>query len=273
MEVRVERSAKDVITPEKIQKPAPPVLSSADTAFLKSFGVNKLQKVFKPVFSAEEKTQVMEALRLLTGALDKLGVDYFLYGGSLIGSWRHHDVIPWDDDLDIIVNISNWEKIERIKIPGHTLNVQTLNRYKFYSDNATDIPGYFWKWPYIDICFFGDNGTHLYDMDPNYSKTFVYDKNDVLPLSQRPFGSLWLKVPKNTEIVLSQNYNVNICKTRSYNHQQQVTVKPGYVKSVECSMLYRLYPFVIRPASQPKQENNKEQLYLNGKLLKTSTVS
>ena len=59
MEVRVERSAKDVITPEKIQKPAPPVLSSADTAFLKSFGVNKLQKVFKPVFSAEEKTQVM----------------------------------------------------------------------------------------------------------------------------------------------------------------------------------------------------------------------
>lgn len=262
--MRVERAIRAPAPPGNTQEARK--LSDADRAFLKNFGVKKLKRIFKPIFNAEQKIQVMEALKLLTEALDKAGVDYFLYGGSLIGSWRHQDIVPWDDDLDIIVNISSWEKIEQIKIPKHTLNIQTLNRYKFYSDNATDIPGYFWKWPYIDVCFFGDNGTHLYDMDPTFSKTFVYDKKDVLPLSRRSFGSLELKVPRNTEKVLSQNYNVNICQTRSYDHQQQASIKPEHVKSVDCSLLYRVYPFVMRTSKNQKQRQT-EKLYLNGRVV------
>jgi phosphorylcholine metabolism protein LicD len=27
-----------------------------------------------------------------------------MYGGTLIGSWRHHDLVPWDDDVDFAVD-------------------------------------------------------------------------------------------------------------------------------------------------------------------------
>lgn len=230
---------------------------------LKRFGVSKLRHIYPQFFTRDEKSQVMHAMKLLTDALDAAGVNYFLYGGSLIGSWRHHDIIPWDDDLDIIVNISDFLSLESLNISGHTVNVRTLNRYKFYNNNATDIR--FWKWPFIDICFFGDNGTHIYDMDPTYSKTYVFDKNDIFPLVRRPFGHLSLKAPKHTQTVLSQTYNIDICKTREYDHRKEKAIAQRRVIDVNCILLHRIYPFVSRNAAN----KDLEKLYLDGQLLTT----
>lgn len=231
-------------------------------SLLHKLGTTKLLKSFGPVFNSAEKSQVVRALKVLTDTLDTAGIEYFLYGGSLIGSWRHHDVVPWDDDVDIIVNISKWQELENLRIPGYTLNIRTLNRYKFYSNNATDIPSYFWKWPYIDICFFGDNGTHLYDMDPVYSKLYVYDKQDIYPLVRRPFGDLNLKSPRDTLKILEKNYNINICQTRTYNHQKQKQLVGKQIDSVDCRHLHKLYPFVIRTSNN--LNNQIENLYLDG---------
>lgn len=38
------------------------------------------------------------------------GIDYYLLGGSAIGAIRHHGFIPWDDDLDIVMDSSNYNK-------------------------------------------------------------------------------------------------------------------------------------------------------------------
>ena len=41
-------------------------------------------------------------------------IKYFLTKGTLIGTLRHHDVIPWDTDIDIFVPLSAASKIFRV---------------------------------------------------------------------------------------------------------------------------------------------------------------
>ena len=36
---------------------------------------------------------------------------YFLYGGTLVGSLIHDDVLPWDDDIDLAMAINDYYKM------------------------------------------------------------------------------------------------------------------------------------------------------------------
>lgn len=57
---------------------------------------------------------LQKVILLIAKDIDKLcrknGIKYYLLGGSCIGAIRHHGFIPWDDDLDIIMDRQNYNR-------------------------------------------------------------------------------------------------------------------------------------------------------------------
>lgn len=62
---------------------------------------NKLRKL---------QLEMLEMLKLFSSICDKYGIKYSLEGGTLLGAVRHGGFIPWDDDLDVFMLRSEYDK-------------------------------------------------------------------------------------------------------------------------------------------------------------------
>lgn len=61
--------------------------------------------------SREEYIEVLKKeLSFIDEICSEQNIRYFVYYGSLIGAIRHHGMIPWDDDIDIVMPRNDYEK-------------------------------------------------------------------------------------------------------------------------------------------------------------------
>ncbi|KAK6188820.1 hypothetical protein SNE40_004919 [Patella caerulea] len=202
---------------------------------------------FLPVMSTKYRRVLQDILLKCKYLLDKSAVSYFMYSGTLLGSYRHHDIIPWDDDADIVVNISHRKTVFKLFSnlrPSFILEIRQKVRWKLYSIHSRPIKRVSWSWPFLDISFFKENSTHIWDADDRFNKTFIYKKEDVFPLTRRPFMGMLLPAPKNTTNVILQTYNPQLCKSLRYSHKFETNVDSGY--KVNCDLLNTRYPRVKR---------------------------
>ena len=90
--------------------------------------VNKERRMIEP---EQQKQLMLDMLKYVDNICRKNDIKYSLIGGSLIGVIRHHGFIPWDDDIDLIMEYDNYHKFldviksekngcYRIFIPGET---------------------------------------------------------------------------------------------------------------------------------------------------------
>lgn len=80
---------------------------------------------------------------------EKHSINYFLIGGTLLGSVRHHGFIPWDDDIDIGMLREDYVKFLDVALTelGSDFYLQTINSDSGYCNifgkiriNNTDYP-------------------------------------------------------------------------------------------------------------------------------------
>ena len=58
--------------------------------------------------------EAVEALKYIDKICQKHNIAYFLIAGSTLGAVRHKGVIPWDDDIDIGMDIPNFDKFRKV---------------------------------------------------------------------------------------------------------------------------------------------------------------
>lgn len=215
-------------------------------------------RAFGQTMTDTEYQHYMEIFKVFKETCEKFGVQYMLYGGTLIGAYRHHGIIPWDDDLDVLVNGCHRNLLYNglSNIPGFTLTFSKDQPWKFHNK----IPilmlnenhgGHSLGWPYIDIFFFDENETHIWDTftTQRYPETlglFCYLKSLVFPLVVSAFeGFNDLPVPKCTRKVLEQSYDITMCVTSAYSHKlERRAIKES--TTLPCKRLYPYLLFVFR---------------------------
>ena len=95
--------------------------------------------------------------------------------------------------------------------------------------------------------FFKEDGMYVWNESPKLSAKERWPRDLVFPLTRRPFDGLWLPAPCDTAAVLSNNYDIALCVTRSYSHVYDFSIKRYRKPSVvPCDQLAELYPLVER---------------------------
>ena len=225
-------------------------------------------QVFKPAVTGNDLCLLMDTLEALSGALTKANITYFLYSGTLLGSWRHHGLVPWDDDVDIAVDFTRQRELRRALDtlePKFTYTERGTVSWKFYAEAADEIDGYSWRWPFVDVFFFDASSTQVLDHDPFFARDFFYPRAWVFPLVLRPFGKLMLPAPRRTKGVLDVTYNLQECKISHYSHRREKGKDWNEIKTVACDDLRPVCPFVEHVPLDADSCN--ETLVLNGTVL------
>jgi hypothetical protein len=199
--------------------------------------------------SHRDREILLDILRVFIRVAEENDWTYFIVGGTLIGSFRHHGFIPWDDDIDVMLNKSHTAAVKEAFIEDANYFVHDRGDdpiLKLFSSYSYKCPkkACKWKWPFVDLIFFEEDYYDLWNTNPVFSSV-KHRKTDVFPLLLRPFEGLMVKAPRSTIAWIDVCYGVSdICQTWDYNHSKEEAGQT--VVKINCQRLNNIYPFVFR---------------------------
>jgi hypothetical protein len=192
-----------------------------------------------------DRMEYLNILRVFIDIIESKGIFYYLCYGSLLGSWRFHGQVPWDDDIDICVDIYFREALWfafRSSVHYYTLHISKYHNFKFYKKNARTIENRPWKYPFLDIFFYSGDSRYTWVPEMPYK----VPRSDLLPFVKRPFEGMLLNAPQKTFRYLTYIYgDLDTCQSGEWNHSQEIRMVDRF--RFRCrQILGTIFPFVKR---------------------------
>jgi hypothetical protein len=181
--------------------------------------------------------------------LFELNINYFIGKNTLIGALRHHDIVPWHSIVEFNLPLNSKDKL----INNINQKFQLIIRKVQHSYIHEKQIGLIYEistedkiWPQIEIYFYQENATHIFDSyhngKPNMKIGYL-DKNDVFPFHLRPFGPILLPSINNPQAMISIE-GLNNCESSLWNHQLERETHIDHQGRRPCEELNKIYLFV-----------------------------
>ena len=170
--------------------------------------------------------KLLKILKLWNEMTKECGVGYWACGGTLLGAVRHCGFIPWDNDIDVSIMLSDLKKVKKNLDKHPTLKYyESICGLKVYLDkdgmNAVMdifICDYYNK---ITINFCGplsDQGEPTWWMSEVFPNQHIYN-SELYPLKELAFEDTIIMVPNNETNVLYRNFSdecLTTCKISNH---------------------------------------------------------
>ena len=93
----------------------------------------ELKMKYNPDGSSLRKAQLrmLEILLFVDKVCKAHNIEYWIEGGTLLGAVRHGGFIPWDDDTDIVMSISEYRRFRKVML-------EHPNEQFAFQDHSTD---------------------------------------------------------------------------------------------------------------------------------------
>lgn len=182
-------------------------------------------------WTTENKQRICNLMKMISDLAIQNKVDLILSDGSLLGQIRHGGIMPWDDDVDLAIDKSEYYNFSSLLTKETSLKHDIFHwgsdntaYCKIWIDNGQSIPGYTHKFPFVDIWFFIETEDQII-----FDTGTVFDKNIYYPLSDTIFEGIRFKLPiesKKCLDVLYKNWDTKI-QVFPWSHQdEQNSVTP-----------------------------------------------
>lgn len=244
----------------QLKWPMTPVSDRPAGIRLTNGSVIRPPRSFEPVMSRSQRVLSERLLEVFADFMSTngLGDRFFLNAGTLLGSFRHHDIIPWDEDVDVLVDLQIRPRIHKLirnMAPSYVLSGNVERDKLFtkqidqnretedleFSRNTSTYP---WLWPFLDIGYYVANGTHVYELAAYAGRQQTWSLDTVFPLLLRPLGKRWYPTPFHALRFMNSAVPFTpLCHMSGYDH---ILEKGSTGTQLPCFDLRRRYAFVRR---------------------------
>ena len=187
--------------------------------------INNIYKYFHPNLGFGKYEDIaFDLFKKVIDILNTNNIDYFIISGTLLGFLRHNNFIPWDDDIDIIVDskilnhlyLFNNDEINYYKLDGLIKccfkNKSIPIKCSFNNDNC-------YHFPFIDMFTFNytDDKANICFFNKEWLTNKFYPSDKVLFNNK-----LLVNIPFNPHYFLQRNYTGNYMKqyrSNRYSHK------------------------------------------------------